>query len=49
MSQIGMHTGEQPFQCTHFRRNVHAHPYAEDDEVGDFLGATLARLHGEKR
>jgi len=30
------------------RRNVHAHPHADEDEVDDFLAATLARLDRER-
>ncbi len=36
--------GEEPVEC----RNVHAHPEADEDEVDDFLQATIARLDRER-
>jgi hypothetical protein len=40
---VGMN-GEEPVQ----RRNVHNHPDADEDEVDDFLKATIARLDRER-
>ena len=36
--------GEDPVP----RRNVHAHPEADEDELDDFLRATIARLDRQK-
>lgn len=37
---VGGHPDERPVE----RRNIHDHPDADEDEIADFLQATLARL-----